>query len=203
MLGGAICLLASAVTISLFDRAKASQGRARVIWIGLDAAVGGCGIWATHFVAMLAYDPGTSAGYNFPVTLLSLVFAVTISAVGLSIALADGRRSTVALGGAVVGVGVAAMHYTGMMALQLPARIVWSPGIVVGLRRVRKRVRSTGAGRCRAPASSLRHTVGGHRAADGRDRLASLHGDGGRHARSGSDPRRRRDIDIRRPDSRF
>ncbi len=34
------------------------------------------------------------------------------------------------IGGAVVGIGVAAMHYTGMMALELPARISWSPCIV-------------------------------------------------------------------------
>ena len=87
VLGGTICLFASAVAISLFHRARASQGRTRAIWVGLDAAVGGCGIWATHFVAMLAYDPGASAGYNIPVTLLSLVFAVVIVAIGLCIAL--------------------------------------------------------------------------------------------------------------------
>ena len=131
VLGGTICWLASAVAISLLRRARASQGRTRAIWVGLDAAVGGCGIWATHFVAMLAYDPGAGAGYNIPITLISLVFAVAISAVGLGIALLDDRRSTVAMGGAVVGIGVAAMHYTGMMALELPARIVWSPGIVL------------------------------------------------------------------------
>src|SRR5882757_3690332 len=131
VLGGAICWLASAVAISLFHRAKASQGRTRVIWVSLDATVGGCGIWATHFVAMLAYDPGIGAAYNIPVTLVSLIFAVTIAAVGLSIALLNDRRSTVAIGGAVVGMGVAAMHYTGMMALEIPARIVWSPGIVM------------------------------------------------------------------------
>ena len=131
VLGGTICWLASAVAISLFHRARASQGRTRAIWVGLDAAVGGCGIWATHFVAMLAYDPGAGAGYNIPVTLISLIFAVVIAAVGLSIALLNSRRSTIALGGAVVGAGVAAMHYTGMMALEIPARIVWSPGIVL------------------------------------------------------------------------
>jgi NO-binding membrane sensor protein with MHYT domain len=131
VLGGTICWLASAVAISLFHRARASTGRTRVIWVCLDAAVGGCGIWATHFVAMLAYDPGAGASYDIPVTLISLVLAVVIAAVGLSIALLNNRRSTVALGGAVVGIGVAAMHYTGMMALELPARIVWSPGIVL------------------------------------------------------------------------
>src|SRR3978361_2275904 len=111
VLGGTICWLASAVGVSLFRRAKASQGRPRVIWVCLDATVGGCGIWATHFVAMLAYDPGTGAGYNIPVTLLSLIFAVFIAAVGLSIALLNGRRSTVAVGGAGVGIGGAAMDF--------------------------------------------------------------------------------------------
>jgi len=131
VLGGTICWLASTVAVSLYHRARASQGRTRAIWVCLDAAVGGCGIWATHFVAMLAYDPGSGAGYNIPVTLISLIFAVSIAAVGLSIALLNDRRSTIAMGGAVVGLGVAAMHYTGMMALELPARIVWSPGIVL------------------------------------------------------------------------
>ena len=131
VLAGTICWLASAVAISLFHRARASTGRARAVWIALDAAVGGCGIWATHFVAMLAYAPGANAGYNIPVTLLSLVFAITIVAAGLCIALSSPRRSMVALGGAVIGGGVAAMHYTGMAAVELPAFIVWSYGIVV------------------------------------------------------------------------
>ena len=131
LLGGAVCLLASAVAISLFHRARATRGHTRLIWLGLDAAASGCGIWATHFIAMLAYDPGTGAGYNIPVTLLSLVFAIAIAAIGFRIALSAARGSIVAIGGAVVGVGVGAMHYTGMMALELPARIIWAPDIVL------------------------------------------------------------------------
>lgn len=130
VLAGAICWFASAVAISLFHRARASNGKTRAIWVCLDAAVGGCGIWATHFVAMLAYDPGAGAGYNIPVTLLSLLFAVAIVAVGLCVALLSAHRSVVALGGAIIGAGVAAMHYTGMFAMELPAYIVWAPGIV-------------------------------------------------------------------------
>ena len=53
-LAAAVCLLASAAAISLFHRARATQGSARVAWIGLDAAVSGGGIWATHFIAILA-----------------------------------------------------------------------------------------------------------------------------------------------------
>jgi len=130
VLAGAVCFLASAVAISLFDRARAARGRARAVWVALDAAVSGCGIWATHFIAMLAYDPGSGAGYSIRVTMLSLVFAVSITGIGLGIALSDTRRVFAAVGGAIVGIGVAAMHYTGMMALELPARISWSPSIV-------------------------------------------------------------------------
>src|SRR5689334_25285515 len=106
VLAGTICWLASAVAISLFHRARASTGRTRAIWVGLDAAVGGCGIWATHFVAMLAYDPGGGAGYDIPLTLLSLILALCIVAVGLCVALINTRQSVVAIGGAIIGAGV-------------------------------------------------------------------------------------------------
>jgi diguanylate cyclase (GGDEF)-like protein/PAS domain S-box-containing protein len=121
-----ICLLASGVTISLFHRAQGTQGRARFVWLILDAAAGGCGIWATHFIAMLAYEPGAAAGYHVGLTVLSLIFATGISGVGLRTALLDGSRRAAALGGAVVGIGIAAMHYTGMLALELPGQITWS-----------------------------------------------------------------------------
>src|ERR1700731_1171010 len=103
VLAGAVCFLASMVAISLFNRARSSRGYARLIWAALDAAVSGCGIWATHFIAMLAYDPGNGAGYSIQVTLLSLVFAVTIVGIGLGIALSGGGRLLAAIGGAVVG----------------------------------------------------------------------------------------------------
>ena len=61
LLAGTVCFLASSVAISVFARGRASQGYARLIWVALDAAVSGCGIWATHFIAILAYDPGTGA----------------------------------------------------------------------------------------------------------------------------------------------
>jgi len=54
---------------------------------------------ATHFVAMLAYDR-FERRIQLPITLLSLVFAITIVAIGLCIALSSARQSVVALGGA-------------------------------------------------------------------------------------------------------
>jgi PAS domain S-box-containing protein len=131
VLAAAVCFLASGVAISLFHRAQATMGRARFVWLSLDAAAAGCGIWATHFIAMLAYDPGIGAGYDLVLTILSLLIAALITGAGLSIALRDFGRWTATLGGAVVGGGIAAMHYTGMLALELPGRITWSPNLVV------------------------------------------------------------------------
>jgi diguanylate cyclase (GGDEF)-like protein/PAS domain S-box-containing protein len=131
VLAAAVCFLASGVAISLFHRAQATMGRARFVWLSLDAAAAGCGIWATHFIAMLAYDPGIGAGYDLVLTILSLLIAALITGAGLSIALRDFGRWTATLGGAVVGAGIAAMHYTGMLALELPGRITWSPNLVV------------------------------------------------------------------------
>jgi NO-binding membrane sensor protein with MHYT domain len=131
VLAAFVCLLASAVAISLFHCAQATKGRSRLIWLSLDAATAGIGIWATHFIAMLAYDPGIGAGYNLVLTILSLLIASLITGLGLGVALLDFARWTPALGGAIVGGGIAVMHYTGMMALELPGRITWSPRLVI------------------------------------------------------------------------
>jgi diguanylate cyclase (GGDEF)-like protein len=126
VLAGAVCFLASAAAISLFHSARATTGRERTIWLGLDAAAAGYGIWATHFIAMLAYDPGARAGYNPLLTILSLVFAIVITGAGFTIAGRDFARGPAALGGAVVGLGVTGMHFIGMRAFDLPGRITWS-----------------------------------------------------------------------------
>jgi diguanylate cyclase (GGDEF)-like protein len=126
VLAGFVCLLSSSCGISLFYRAKAAVGRSRLMWVGLDAAAAGCGIWATHFIAMLAYDPGSSTGYDPGLTTLSLMVAIAVTGVGLSVALSNFSRWSGATGGAIVGGGIAAMHFTGMMALEMPGRISWS-----------------------------------------------------------------------------
>jgi diguanylate cyclase (GGDEF)-like protein/PAS domain S-box-containing protein len=131
VLAGAVCFLASAVAICLFHRAQATVGRTQLVWLSLDAAAAGWGIWATHFIAMLAYDPAIGAGYNLVLTVVSLLIAVLITGAGLGLALLDFGRWTAVVGGAVVGGGIAAMHYTGMMALEVPGHLTWSPNLVV------------------------------------------------------------------------
>lgn len=131
VVAGAVCLLASLTAINLFHRARATAGRGRATWIIAAGAAAGCGIWATHFIAMLAYDPGVSIAYNIGLTALSLVAAAAVTAGGLGVALPDSPRWRAPVGGAVVGAGVACMHYIGMWAIELPGRVTWSLNLVL------------------------------------------------------------------------
>ena len=131
LLAGLICFLASLSAISLFKRAKATVGRARITWIIAAGAAGGCGIWATHFVAMLAYDPGIGVAYNIPLTVASLIAAIAITAVGVSTAVYIPGVVGPTIGGAMLGAGVACMHYMGMSALELPGHIRWHWDLVL------------------------------------------------------------------------
>ena len=103
----------------------------RSIWLALDTATVSSGIWATHFVAMLAYDPGFGFSYDVFLTVLSLILAIGATSAGLSVALWSSFRWSAAMGGAIVGVGVSAMHYTGMAALEAPGRMVLAPDLVI------------------------------------------------------------------------
>jgi methyl-accepting chemotaxis protein len=125
-----VCLIASFTGISVFKRAQAATGRARFVWILGAGAVTGCGIWATHFIAILAYEPGIPIAFDLVRTVLSLGVAAILTSIGFGIANYAPSRMPAAVGGAVIGVGVASMHYLGMSALEFPGYIIWSTTLV-------------------------------------------------------------------------
>jgi diguanylate cyclase len=125
-----VCLAASYTAISLMHHVRRRTGRTRVIWLGVSATATGFGIWATHFIAMLAFAPGIPNAYNIALTFLSLVAAIVLTGAGLAVAIAPNLRAGPWLGGAIVGGGIAAMHYTGMAAFEVQGRIVWDPTLV-------------------------------------------------------------------------
>jgi methyl-accepting chemotaxis protein len=131
VVAGLICFLASFTAIDLFGRARALSGWARAFWIVLAGVAGGCGIWATHFIALLSYEPGVPVAYNITLTALSFVVAAAITSLGLGVATSMGRTWGGAVGGSIVGIGVACMHFLGMWSVELPGRIGWSFDLVV------------------------------------------------------------------------
>ncbi|HEY8614291.1 MAG TPA: MHYT domain-containing protein, partial [Roseomonas sp.] len=100
---------AAAMSCALLLR---GQGWVRLV---LAAVVIGAGAWATHFVALLAYDPGLPMSFALEPTLLSAVVVLAASLAGLALWFSGmsqlWRR---AAGGAVLGLGIGGMHYLGM-----------------------------------------------------------------------------------------
>ncbi|MCD2180647.1 bifunctional diguanylate cyclase/phosphodiesterase [Rhizobium sp. GN54] len=130
LLAAIICLLACYAAVSLLQRARSAAGRARALWLGAAGVASGFGIWATHFIAMLAYDPGVVMGYGTQLTLGSLAVAIAVTAAGAAIATCLPGMAAIAGGGLVVAAGIATMHYLGMAALELPGRIEWDRALV-------------------------------------------------------------------------
>jgi diguanylate cyclase (GGDEF)-like protein/PAS domain S-box-containing protein len=129
-LAAIICALASVTAISLLHHVRRSTARMRLMWLAVSATSTGFGIWATHFIAMLALSAGIASAYNVPLTFLSLVAAIVLTGAGLAVAVAPGLTAAAWLGGAMVGGGIAAMHYTGMAAFEIQGWIVWDPTLV-------------------------------------------------------------------------
>jgi diguanylate cyclase (GGDEF)-like protein/PAS domain S-box-containing protein len=129
-LAGVICLLASLVAIALFHRARAARARTRSAWLVLAGAASGCGIWATHFIAMIAYLPSVAIVYNAGLIAASFALATIVTSVGLRVAVSARARWAAPAGGAIIGLGVAAMHYVGVWALEVPVNITWTIGLI-------------------------------------------------------------------------
>ena len=79
-----LLLLASLVAVSVFQVARESRGRQRAVWIATAGLATGCGIWATHFVAMLAYQPGAPVAYEAGLTIGSMLTAVVLCSAGFA-----------------------------------------------------------------------------------------------------------------------
>jgi NO-binding membrane sensor protein with MHYT domain len=124
-LGGALGL--RCIVRSLIDRDSWKPG-----WLALGAASIGCGIWTMHFIAMIGFQvEETRIGYHVGLTVLSLAVAIVVVGLGVFIVGYRGAgRATLCLAGGVTGLGVAAMHYLGMAAMQLNASIRYDPAMV-------------------------------------------------------------------------
>lgn len=128
-----VAILASYVALSLASRVSVARSRrASLLWLLGGAISMGVGIWSMHFVGMLAASLPIPMAYNVGWTLLSLAIAIVISGFALFFVNRDtlGWRR-LAIGGAVMGVGIASMHYTGMAAIEVAPSIAYDPALFV------------------------------------------------------------------------
>ncbi|MEH6565978.1 MAG: PAS domain S-box protein [Halopseudomonas sp.] len=91
------------------------------------AALAG-GIWAMHFIGMLALDIGMQISFDPVITLLSILPAMGASLVALQLlSRAELGWVELGLGGILVGAGIGCMHYLGMLAMRMDAQLRFDP----------------------------------------------------------------------------
>jgi NO-binding membrane sensor protein with MHYT domain len=115
------------LTCAVRTRQALTPGR-RAWWLILAAwAIGGTGIWTMHFMAMLGFGVvGSQIRYDVPTTAASALIAIVVVGIGLFLAnLGRPALWKVVIGGMATGLGVAAMHYTGMAAMRLSGHVTY------------------------------------------------------------------------------
>ena len=123
-----VAIFASYTALSVAGRVKQAHGYASLAWTAGGALAMGSGIWAMHFIGMLAFSLPIPLGYDVPLTLLSLLLPVLVSGMALwQLRAPLLRPRELASSALLMGLGINAMHYTGMAAMRMSPAIDYDP----------------------------------------------------------------------------
>jgi diguanylate cyclase len=121
-----VAIVASSSALTCLNRMRTDPSH-RMQWQLGGALSFGFGVWTMHFVGMAALRLPVLVAYNLPITALSVVFIFIAAWLAFGIV---GVQQTsllrIVLGGTLLGVGVGAMHYTGMFSLRSGAEMILS-----------------------------------------------------------------------------
>jgi len=120
-----VCVIAASTAFGFHARGLKASGGLRWAWLAMAGLLAGSGVWATHFLAMLAYQPTLKIGYDFAETAASFLVAVLGMCVGFSLPALKSDKGTNLIGGALAGASIAVMHYTGIDAIRTQADVAW------------------------------------------------------------------------------
>ena len=123
-----VASFAAYTALDLGGRVPLAEGPTHRIWLAAAALTMGAGIWSMHFVAMLAFMLPMPVSYDVGLTVLSLVLAILATGGGFYVISRPGvSRPRLVLSGLFMGIGILAMHYTGMAAMRGPVELSYDP----------------------------------------------------------------------------
>ena len=127
-----VAIQGAVVSLALIHASRAAVALRRRLLVAAAAAVMGAGIWAMHFIGMLALHLPVALAYDPLPTLVSGLVCILVTWLGFHLVAsgAPGPRP-ILLGGAVMGLGIGAMHYLGMSALRGQCLVTWSAPLVI------------------------------------------------------------------------
>ncbi len=119
------------ITGRLRDRGNTTA--TNTLWLIGGAFAMGAGIWSMHFIGMLSFTiANMQMRYDIFWTVVSLLVVVIIS--GFALALLKTQTIhfvRLGIGGVILGLGIAAMHYTGMQAMQIEMNVHYMPSLFI------------------------------------------------------------------------
>ena len=127
-----VAVTASHVTLLLAARVRDPHSTRWKLWVVSGGIAMGIGIWSMHFVATLALKLPIRVLYDLSLTALSWVFAIgACSAAFIVLRRLTGKHREFLLPGALIGIGIASMHYTGDASMRLSPAIKYDPVLFV------------------------------------------------------------------------
>ena len=120
-----VAILASYASLMVSQHVSTiTATKMRRLWIAGGGLCLGVGIWAMHFVGMLAFSLPCASNYDLTITFLSMIPSLLASTLAIKIISRNElSRAQLATGGLLIGAGIGAMHYSGMAAMHLNGMI--------------------------------------------------------------------------------
>jgi len=130
LLAAMVWILGSAALFLLLARSIDCVETRRRQWVAVAAVAAGVGVWATHFIAMLAYDGSMPLSFDPGLTMLSVAIAIFAFWLSFLVAGRNFEPPASAVAGLIAAIGVAAMHFIGMAAIIAPAVVRYDFGAI-------------------------------------------------------------------------
>jgi diguanylate cyclase (GGDEF)-like protein len=118
----------SFAALSHAERMRETSGNAAKAWMIAGAVTLGLAIWSMHFIGMLAFHLPVPTAYDALITAISVLPAIAAALLGFYLLQTTTLQlRQIIVGGFLMGIGIAAMHYTGMAALKMQPAISYNP----------------------------------------------------------------------------
>jgi NO-binding membrane sensor protein with MHYT domain/signal transduction histidine kinase len=126
-----VAIYVSYIVVGICIRIAVSNKTTALYWTIGGALSMATGIWAMHFIGMLAFSLPVPVHYDIALTVISILPAICASAIALYMIRAHRRKSNIIIAAVLMGLGIAAMHYIGMAAMGMGSCIEYSTSIVI------------------------------------------------------------------------
>jgi diguanylate cyclase (GGDEF)-like protein len=125
-----VCSIGIYAASAIATHAARAEGLTRLKWGISSIVASGCTAWATHMIALLAFQPGMASGFEPILTAVSLL--LVIGGIGAGVQLSLGQRSRLRrfAAGVILGLGIAALHYVGQASYRVTGHVSWDMGLV-------------------------------------------------------------------------